>query len=959
MWGIMNRLVHRLYRVGSFASLFFVLGLMGPLSVTGQTISGTVTDADEGVPLAGATVVVLDGNGGMLAGSVSDIDGNYSISVGTTGTFVVRARFVGYQESDQPATFSEGSNLTLDFALSQSGNELNTVVVTASRRQEKALDAPASITVLNAEEVSENVGMSSVEALKTTVGVDMAQTGIDRREVVLRGFNNAFSGAAYIMTDYRQAGVPSLNVNLTSIMPNMNIDIDRVEVVRGPGSALYGAGVDNGVIHFITKDAFSSPGTTISLAGGENSYFGAQFRTAGVVGTKKNIGYKITGMYGRANDWKLDPNNAADARQIGLDGGARNTDFEKFNVNGSLEYRFGPNRSLIGNVGTSQLTAAVLSGIGTVGADGFGYSYGQLRLQLDNFFAQVYVNKNSAGKSFVYGQDLNGDGTNDTVVDKGVLYNGQAQYDFSMAGGKQQFIVGLDLELTRPDTEGTILGRNENNDSITELGGYIQSTTHISSRLDLTLAARGDRNNVTDDFTVSPRAALVFKPSTTTSFRVTYNRAFSSPTSNSNFLDIVAGKIPGTDITIRGLGSGAGHAWQRDPAFGAIAGTDLVASSLNPAALGVHTPVGLDLGATYGAMYAGIAAIPIPQLTAILQGQGLPVNGAVVGLLVAMLNPAAGTNVQGFSRGVLGKLNLTTFQPDFVNDLTDIKPLKRTISNTVEVGFKALIGDKLLVAVDGYYTQKEDFVGPLLMETPFVFVPNLSNDLAAAVSAGIDGNNTPIPALGGATLAQALGGLGLSSAQVAGLLVTLAADGLPSASTPVAIVQAASNDPGVGKTPELMLAYRNFGNVDYLGLDASFQYIASKKLSLFANLSWVSDDFFDAKDLGEPGTDLRLALNAPAFKARGGFKYTFESGFSLNASGRYSDGFPISSGPYQGFLDSYFVLDVGFGYDLNKYTPGLRVDVGVSNALDDEHREFIGAPNLGRMGIGRLTYTVK
>ncbi len=955
----MNSLIQRLLTILSLSGVCLLLGVVSPHIALSQSLSGTVTDADDGETLAGATVAVLDGSGGIVAGGVSDIDGNYSISVGATGSFTVRARFVGYQEQEKQVTFSAGSDANADFSLSQTGFELNTVVVAASRRQEKALDAPASISVLNSADVSRSVGTSSVEALRNTTGVDMAQTGIDRREVVLRGFNNAFSGAAYILTDYRQSGVPSLNVNLSSIMPNMNIDVDRVEVVRGPGSALYGAGVDAGVVHFITKDPFTHPGTTISLAGGENSYFGAQFRTAGVVGLKKNIGYKISGMYGRADDWKLDPNNNEDALQILADEGTRNTDFEKFNLNGTLEYRFGTNRSLTFNGGTSQLTAAVLSGIGTVGADGFGYSYGQIRLQVDNFFAQVYVNKNSAGDSFVYGQDLNSDGVNDKVVDKGALYNGQAQYDFSMAGGKQNFIIGADVELTRPDTQGTILGRNEDDDSISEIGGYIQSTTHLSSKVDLTLAARGDHNNVTSDFTVSPRAALVFKTSPTSSFRVTYNRAFSSPTSNSNFLDIVAGKIPGTDILIRGLGSGAGHKWQRNPAFEPIAGTDLVASSLNPAALGVHTPAGLDLAATYGAVYAGIAAIPVPVLTGMLQAQGLPVDAATTGLLVAMLNPAAGTNVQGFSRGLLGKLNLSTFQPEFVNDLTDIQPLKRTISNTVEVGFKGLINDKLLVAIDAYYTQKEDFVGPLLMETPFVFAPNLSNDLTAAVVAGIEGNSTPIPALGGATLNQALGGLGLNAATVAGLLVTLAGDQLPSASTPVAVVQAASNDAGAGKTPELMLAYRNFGNVDYIGVDASFQYMASKDLNLFANVSFVSDDFFDASELDEKGTDLSLALNAPAFKVRGGFDYTFDSGFSVNAAGRYSDAFPISSGPYQGTLDSYFLVDLGFGYDLNRFTPGLRVDVGVQNALDDTHREFIGAPQLGRMAIGRLTYTVK
>lgn len=955
----MNRLFARITSKYLGLGVLIVLPCILVPSVSAQSVSGTVSDAAGGYTLPGATVVVINVSREYIAGVATDVDGAYTLEVGASGSFSVIVRFVGYQEAEQSITLSSGQSLTLDFALTQRGFELNTVVVAASRRQEKALDAPASISVLNADDVAGNVGTSSIEALRTITGVDMAQTGIDRREVVLRGFNNAFSGAAYVLTDYRQAAAPSLNVNLYSIMPNMNIDVDRIEVVRGPGSALYGAGVDAGVIHFISKDPFRHPGTTISVSGGERSLFGVQFRHAGVTGANKNVGYKITGMYGQANEWELDPENAEDAIQIQQDRltpgtqSVRDTDYEKLNVNGTLEYRFGPNRALIVNAGHSEFTSSVLSGIGTLQANGFGYSYGQLRLKMDNFFAQVYINKNSAGDSFVYGLDISpvgGDLEHDIVTDKGILYNAQAQYDATFADGRQSFIFGVDLEFTRPDTEGTINGRNEDHDDISEYGAYIQSTSQLTQQLSLTLAARGDYNNVQEDLTISPRVALVFSPSSGHSLRITYNRAFSSPTSNSNFLDIVAGVVPGSDILIRGRGSGSGFSWDRNPAFGAITNTDLVATSLNPAALGVPTPAGLPLDATYASLYAGLAAIPTAQLTAILNANGIPVNDGQTAALVGLLSPAGGTTVTGFSDGLLGVLNLTTLQPDFVNDLEDIAPLALAISTTFEVGYKGLLNDQVLVAIDAYYTRKKNFVGPLIMETPFVFVPTLASDLTAALASGIEGN---------APLAGTLALFGVSPQAAAGLIVGLAGDALPDASTPVAIVQPIENNPGVGQTPELMLSYRNFGEVDFFGVDASVQVIVSDELSLFGNFSVVSDDFFDAEELNEEGTDLELALNAPATKFRAGFKYTMPSGLSFNAAGRYTDEFPILSGPYVGTLESYFLVDVGVGYDLNQYAPGLRIDIGVSNVTDDLHREFIGAPQLGRMAIARVTYNVR
>ena len=156
---------------------------------------------------------------------------------------------------------------------------------------------------------------------------------------------------------------------------------------------------------------------------------------------------------------------------------------------------------------------------------------------------------------------------------------------------------------------------------------------------------------------------------------------------------------------------------------------------------------------------------------------------------------------------------------------------------------------------------------------------------------------------------------------------------------------------------EIFATYRNFGNVDYCGVEASVQVNATSRLNFFGNLSYVSDDFFDNTELDVTNTSLQLALNAPKFKAKGGFSYNVPLGFGFNVAGRYSDGFRVSSGPYSGDIESYFLLDVGAGYDLGRYAPGMSVDVLVQNLLDKEHREFIGAPKIGRLALARLNYT--
>ncbi|MEZ4697559.1 MAG: TonB-dependent receptor [Rhodothermales bacterium] len=949
--------------VTSLFSFLFVIALTTTQSL-GQTatLSGTITDADDGQPLIGASVVLFpDGQATMAGGSATDLDGRYSVQNLLAGTYTVRVTFVGYNEITQSITLNSGESRVLDFELSQGGFDLNTVVVTASRRQEKALDAPASISVLDAEDLQTDVSMSSAAVLRNTTGVDMAQTGVDRREIVLRGFNNAFSGATYVLTDYRQAAAASLGVNLYSIMPNMSIDIDRVEVVRGPGSALYGAGVDAGVIHFLTKDPFTHPGTTVSVMGGERSMLGIEARHAGVL--NENVGYKITGAYAQADDWNLNPSDPLDEAQLQSDhvytdpatapenqkldeSGriVRNYDYQKLNLNGTLEYRVGET-AVTGTVGYSRYSATVLSGIGTLQADGFGYSYAQVRLQNGNFFAQAYLNHNAAGDSFVYG-------SGDVVVDNSNQINGQAQYNVDLAGGRHNLVFGADLDVTMPETKGTILGRNENDDQITELGSYLQGTFALSDKLDMTAAIRGDYNNVVEAFQLSPRAAFVFKPTPSSSVRASYNRAFSSPGINSLFLDIVAANLPG-GITLRGLGSAKGWHWNRNTEanWESTYGSDLVATSLNPATLGVAQPVGLPLDNVYSSVYASLSAIPPAQLVAILGQAGITVDEPTASGLIALLSPVA-TQVTGFSRGELALLNTTTgsFDPLGSNTAVDIDPLKQTTTNTVELGFNGIMNNRVLFAIDGYYTQKSDFVGPLRMESPFVLVPDLSTDLLAALTAGISSNTV---------LAGQLSLLGQQPSTVAGLIVQLASGSLPDAQTPVAIVEAEENAVGVGNVPEAFLSYRNFGKVGYLGADISVQFLATDEISLFANASLVSDDFFDASELGEADdSGLNVALNAPRAKLKLGGQYLKRNSFSAGISARYTDGFPIRSGPYVGDLPSYFLVDLSAGYDFGAIARGLRLDATVQNILDERHREFIGAPEIGRMGMVRLTVTI-
>jgi iron complex outermembrane receptor protein len=99
-------------------------------------------------------------------------------------------------------------------------------------------------------------------------------------------------------------------------------------------------------------------------------------------------------------------------------------------------------------------------------------------------------------------------------------------------------------------------------------------------------------------------------------------------------------------------------------------------------------------------------------------------------------------------------------------------------------------------------------------------------------------------------------------------------------------------------------------------------------------------------------------MNAPDWKVKAGFDYSVPEGVRFGAALRHINGFRVRSGPYEGDVPDYTLLDVNAGYDLNVLTSGLRFDLTILNLLDNDHREFIGAPQLGRLALARLTYSM-
>src|SRR5690554_6689000 len=173
-------------------------------------LQGVIKDFETGEELIGVNIYV---EGQKLRGTVSDFNGHYSINVLDSSEVVFK--YLGYHEIRK--TILRSQELNIDLKSEQI--ELNTVVVSASRKQEKLLDAPSSISVVNSKTISRKAGANALDHLKNVSGVHVNKSGIQGGNPSVRGFNGYYSNDLMTLVDNRIASLPSLKLNAYNMIP--------------------------------------------------------------------------------------------------------------------------------------------------------------------------------------------------------------------------------------------------------------------------------------------------------------------------------------------------------------------------------------------------------------------------------------------------------------------------------------------------------------------------------------------------------------------------------------------------------------------------------------------------------------------------------------------------------------------------------------------------------------------
>jgi len=175
---------------------------------------------------------------------------------------------------------------------------MNIEVTSASKKAESLSQAPAAIFVVTGEDIRRG-GFSSIpDALRMVPGLHVAQQSSHVWLVSARGFSNLFNAKMLVLIDGRLAYTPTFGGVWWDVQDPPLEDIDRIEVIRGPGGALWGANAVNGVINIITKKAGKSQGALVTSSAGVNEGYMVRTRYGGKVGDR--FAYRI---YGTSNYW--------------------------------------------------------------------------------------------------------------------------------------------------------------------------------------------------------------------------------------------------------------------------------------------------------------------------------------------------------------------------------------------------------------------------------------------------------------------------------------------------------------------------------------------------------------------------------------------------------------------------------------------------------------------------------
>ena len=515
------------------------------------SVNGKVTDKQTNEALPGATVSIK----GTLTSTVTNYEGNFIIKTSKIGTIVLEVSYVGYETVELIVTVTGGGTTKADASLSTDERVGNSVVVSASKRPEKITNAPASIQIIGSKDLEQFAGSNASELVSKVQGIEYTRSGVDGMTFNARGYNSAFNNKVVQLVDGRNCmaalsgGVPVFNNGVY-----IKDDIERLEIVLGPQTALYGPNAHNALFNTITKDARKYQGTTVSVSGGSHYQFSARLRQATKINNK--LAYKLIGEYVTGKEFVFYDSVYLNPNAPSLSIPERNVNFDFRHIRGEakLYYSILPKTDIVLSGGGSTNNVLSVTTGGRNQMRDVTYSFLQAQLVHPNYFVNIYNTWGSLGNSYpiaTYTRTywLRTHPPNPLPPDSAELVamlskfkersqrlNAEVQYNYEFENVGLFLVTGLTYQNEKPNGFGITLVDSFERIRIKQYGGVVQLEKLLPWGLRFIGTTRFDHHSNFGNF-FAPRFALM-KAIGNGNFRITWGKAYSMPSILNQFAGI-------------------------------------------------------------------------------------------------------------------------------------------------------------------------------------------------------------------------------------------------------------------------------------------------------------------------------------------------------------------------------------------------------------------------------------
>ncbi len=791
-------------------ALLVSFGLSAAMAQT--TITGTVIDAETQETLVGVNILVK----GKVIGTISDLDGNFTLNVNQEPPFTLVFSMVGYKSEELEVT---GNISDIEMVMEETTILGQEVIVSASRVEEGVLQSPVSVEKMDIIGIKNAPQADFYDAIGNLKGVEMSTQSLTFKSFNTRGFNSNGNVRTVQLIDGMDNQAPGLNFPVGNIVGISELDLESVELLPGASSALYGPNAINGILLMNSKNPFQYQGLSARVKTGvmnesmrstaTTPFYNFAARYAKAINDK--VAFKVNVEYLTADDWEA--NDFRDQSLLNgssIEGGNRenNPGYNGVNVYGdenavnmnsvaqsmvaagalppaalalipnTFVSRTGYNEADVADYGTTSLklnaalhwrindrVEAIFQGnygTGTTvytGADRYSisnFNLGQYKAELrgSNWYLRAYTTQERSGDSYAagiaaqgineaynpstmwfpeyvgaYAQAIQGganpsaahglarqfadrnrfqpgtdafnaaladvtsrpipgdeNGVGAKFVDKTNLYHIEGSYNLSDDIKFAEFIIGGNYRVYDLNSEGTLFALDESGEefNIREFGGYVQGSKKlINDKLKITASVRYDKNeNFAGQW--SPRVSAVYTAGNH-NFRASYQTGFRIPTTQDQYIDLLTpqARLLGGLPLFRdryNFGSNPVYPLASVEAFGAGVLNSAQDPAIQAQALAQATEIVL----------AGVANGTIPNDPAIIQ--------QAIATLTPQLVPVVAATV---NQDLLEEFVPQEWKPERVKSF--------------EIGYKSLLGRRLLIDAYAYFNRFENFAGSQIL----------------------------------------------------------------------------------------------------------------------------------------------------------------------------------------------------------------------------------------------------